>query len=405
MGVYQADANGKAPAQAKAGDYVITGGGTYKIDSDGKGQLISNKADPYYTAPSKDGSTVNQNYTSKLNQIFGVDNVTTKGYDNARKLADAYYDNQIAGLEVNYNNNLANLKNSYNTALSQYDIQKSNAQNAYEKNRNQVYEDAYYNNKVANQIASNRGMTSAGQGRALNVSTLAKASQRASELTADRDTLINNINTEINRLSEQYNINRDTLKANFDASKLSAKSTADLQYMQACLEADDYNADLWNGLIKVKAQMDFEAGEAQKQRDFQASENAKDRALQSALAYARSGGYRGSSDEVEEEIPKDIQTAINNLGLRRREGQITQEEYEKLMYVIEGWSKGTWTQKDYANKYYTVLKDHNIYTPYGAKWGEQFVKPVETKSTKRKLGELLGGKYDTRESMSKYWSK
>lgn len=42
--IYQADASGKAPAEAKAGDYVVTAGGTYKVGADGQGVLTNRGA-------------------------------------------------------------------------------------------------------------------------------------------------------------------------------------------------------------------------------------------------------------------------------------------------------------------------------------------------------------------------
>ena len=336
MALYQVGTDGKAPDTAKAGDHIVTGGGTYEVldgsQYQGKSpqelsamgvgynpasglysKRVTDTSNQNYTANTGSYSQVGANYSSKLKDLVGVSNISYKNYDNVRKMSDAYYDQQVAGLEQNYNTDLARLKKTYNNSMLGYETQKNQVDSDYTANREQLYSDAYYNNKLATQTAASRGLTSSAQGLAMNVGVLAQASQRASELTNNRDKLINDINLNVNRLSSDYNVDRDTLLSNFNAGKLNALSTSELQYMQAALEVDDYNANIWNELVMNKYNNDYQSAETQKDRDFKAAESEKDRALQTYLTRLSLSSRSGGSGSSKKKYDAKYETSLSDV--------------------------------------------------------------------------------------------
>lgn len=360
MALFQVNADGHAPSYAKPGDYIATGGGTYQI-LDSKlysrmddGQLasigvgynpankfyskrISDQSSPYYTGVGSDG----RNYSTLSQRLAGVESWNPKTYDTAEKLRDQYIKQQLGMLEMEYNNSLSGLKRTFNRNYAMGERQKNKARDDARKNRDQLYEDAYYNNKVASQMASNRGLTSSAQGLAMSVSTLAQAASKASQLTSDRDKLIHDIDIEMNRLSADYDIDKDTLRRNFGASKMKAMSTAELQFLQASLQVDDYNADLWNKLTMNKYTMDRQSAESEKDRQFRAGESQKDRDFQKMMtemqiaASRRNGGGKedtGSGNEIQ--LLKAA-TLYDEYKQKIEESPSLKRQAELLLYGVE----------------------------------------------------------------------
>ena len=377
--LYQVDKNGKAPTNAKAGDYVVTGAGSYEIldpyeyqgmnasqlakagisynpNSDLYSKKVTDSKSSFYTGKTGSYGNVKKNTSSRLNAILGNDGYTFRNYDNARGASDAYYNQVESQLQSNHDEDLATAKKAYNNNIANQEQQKEQVASDYRKNMNTLMDDAYAAQVSATQIAANRGMTSSAQGLAMNVSADMQVAKRKSELTSDRDTLINNINTEMNRIEENYGIDRATLKKKFNADKLTALSTSELQYMQACLEIDDYNANTWNNAVANKQKQDYQSAEAEKERAFQAAEAAKDRALQSSLSGGGSSGSRNSSsDETSDELSANVNKYLAFIDDGVANGKINETQKTALVAKLNLYAHGGCSLNDYYDFYKKTL--------------------------------------------------
>lgn len=308
MALYYANSDGNAPSGLKTGDIVHTGsGGDWQIlDADKYKNMTSdqlksagvsyNPATGYYSKKSSIDSGLASNaanYTSLAKY---------QNTDLLNKWKDAYINQQVAAMQNTYNTNLANLTKSYNDNYKRSYDQIASTKNDYDKNIQSLYDSTYKNNALALQQAANRGMTSAAQGIAMGTSGLMSASKKAADLTSDRDTLISNIQTELNRLTSDYNIDKDTLAANFSADKINALSTADLQWLQAALDIENKNNEIYNSFAEAAISNNYNSNEAEKERQWQEQQTEKsyqhdiDMAKLNAELYGNSGygGYYGS---------------------------------------------------------------------------------------------------------------
>ena len=118
-------------------------------------------------------------------------------------------------------------------------------------------------------------MTSAAQGVAMGTSGLMSASQKASQLTSDRDTLISSIQSQLNRLTADYNIDKDILEANFSAAKIAAMSDAQLQYVDRALNLDSQDNDVYNSFMRSALGNKYNSDEAEKERQWQEQQDEK----------------------------------------------------------------------------------------------------------------------------------
>ena len=191
------------------------------------------------------------------------------------KWKDAYIQSQVAKLQSAYNKNLANLTKTYRDNYTNYYNQIGSTKNDYAKNIQDLYDSTYLNNAMALQQAANRGMTSAAQGVAMGTSGLMSASQKASQLTSDRDTLISSIQSQLNRLTENYNVDKDLLEANFSADKIAAMSDAELQYINSALDIENNNNNTYNSWAQIGMQNKYNSGEAEKERQWQEQQDEK----------------------------------------------------------------------------------------------------------------------------------
>ena len=194
---------------------------------------------------------------------------------------------------------MANLTKTYRYNYTNYYNQIGSKKNDYAKNIQDLYDSTYLNNAMALQQAANRGMTSAAQGVAMGTSGLMSASQKASQLTSDRDTLISSIQSQLNRLTENYNVDKDLLEANFSADKLNAMSTARLEWLRASLDIDSDEIGTYNSFLNSHYQNEYNSNEAEKERQWNEKMSDKEFERQKELIaleaqYNRSyggGGY------------------------------------------------------------------------------------------------------------------
>lgn len=306
MAVYNSMADGNAQKGLTVGDLVKTPkGGTWQILDSG---IYSGMTSDQLKAAGVNYNPTN-GYYSKLYTGGDEDTIKTVGdytsygkYQDTSMLdkwKDAYIQSQVAKLQSAYNKNLANLTKTYRDNYTNYYNQIGSTKNDYAKNIQDLYDSAYLNNAMALQQAANRGMTSAAQGVAMGTSGLMSASQKASQLTSDRDTLISSIQSQLNRLTENYNVDKDLLEANFSADKIAAMSDAELQYINSALDIENNNNNTYNSWAQIGMQNKYNSGEAEKERQWNEKMSDKEFERQKELMaleaqYNRSyggGGY------------------------------------------------------------------------------------------------------------------
>lgn len=306
MAVYNSMADGNAQKGLKVGDLVKTPkGGTWQILDSG---IYSGMTSDQLKAAGVNYNPTN-GYYSKLYTGGDEDTIKTVGdytsygkYQDTSMLdkwKDAYIQSQVAKLQSAYNKNLANLTKTYRDNYTNYYNQIGSTKNDYAKNIQDLYDNTYLNNAMALQQAANRGMTSAAQGVAMGTSGLMSASQKASQLTSDRDTLISSIQSQLNRLTENYNVDKDLLEANFSADKIAAMSDAELQYINSALDIENNNNNTYNSWAQIGMQNKYNSGEAEKERQWNEKMSDKEFERQKELMaleaqYNRSyggGGY------------------------------------------------------------------------------------------------------------------
>lgn len=312
MAVYNSMADGNAQKGLSVGDLVKTPkGGTWQILDSG---IYSGMTSDQLKAAGVNYNPTN-GYYSKLYTGGDEDTIKTVGdytsygkYQDTsmlNKWKDAYIQSQVTKLQSAYNKNLANLTKTYRDNYTNYYNQIGSTKNDYAKNIQDLYDDTYLNNAMALQQAANRGMTSAAQGVAMGTSGLMSASQKASQLTSDRDTLISSIQSQLNRLTENYNVDKDLLEANFSADKIAAMSDAELQYINSALDIENNNNNTYNSWAQIGMQNKYNSGEAEKERQWNEKMSDKEFERQKELMaleaqYNRSygggyGGYYGGS--------------------------------------------------------------------------------------------------------------
>lgn len=300
--------NGNSPSGLKTGDYSVTSNGqVYQVLDSSKyknmtsDQLKSagvsyNPTTGYYSKQVTGNAA-----TSVKNQLSAsqyADSAKYQSKDTLDQWKDAYIQSQLAGLQKNYNTNAANLLKTYNQNYSDLYGQIGSAENANKKNIQELYDQTYLNNAMAMQQAANNGLTSSAQGIAMGTSGLMSASKQASQLTADKDELISNIQLKLNDLTANYNIDKNTLDANFNADKLSAMSTADLQWLQSALDIDSQNNETWNNFYATEMQNQYNTAERLAQQEYETAENDRDVERQKELLawqYANDPSYKNYS--------------------------------------------------------------------------------------------------------------
>lgn len=298
MATLKVQPNGNAPSSAKVGDHIVTAGGTYEV-LDGT-QYQGKSAEELASA----GVGFNPSsglYSKKISDIStaGTKDTTPKisllTSDNARKWANTQNQKVSADLDSAFYQNRQDAYNSYMDAITRQNQQANNVNQAYLNNISKLYDDTYTNNQAALQRATSRGLASSGLGNAMQVAALADASKQNAQYRAQRNTDLNNIEAQMNNLTNQYNVNIDTLSKKLRSDKISALSQNEIAFLEAVMDIDEKNASAYNTMYATEQQQAFDAEQAMLQREFQASEAQKERDFQLLLQQLGSsgGGYRG----------------------------------------------------------------------------------------------------------------
>ena len=260
MAILQVDSNGEAPKNAKIGDIVVTNGGSYEVvDVTGMNADQIQAAGIGYNPSSK-------LYSKKVSSITTKD-LALQNYNTANQWLQQANTQAKQQLTSDYNTNLSNAMQSYNTNLSGLKQQANSVNQNYYDSVRQAKTDAYNAGKASMAGAVNRGMTNSSQSQAAANSLLYSVGTTMADLNSERNTLLNDIYTNINTLTQNYNIHLDELEKNKLAEELNSLSNNQLSYLVQIMAIDEYNADAYNNYRNQQMQMEWQSAENQKDRD------------------------------------------------------------------------------------------------------------------------------------------
>lgn len=332
MAIYNVQSNGNAPKEAKAGDTIVTAGGSYEVLDGSK-----------YSGMSKEqlaNAGVGYNPSSGL-YSRKVSNVQTQDYSAMnRSVLDDWLTtankNVQSQLDSAFEEDRANLYKAYNASRTDYENQIKDVRQNYLNNINQLYEDTYYNNNMALERASNRGLTNSGLGNAMVVSGLVDASNQNALYRSQRDTDVNKLNTIINSLTRDFNVDLNALKRKLNSDKAAALSGNEIQFMQALVELDRINTETYNNVLQAKLERDFQSAEAQKDRDFEKEMYLLQLANQRSYGgsyggygggYRSYGGYSGGSSGVVSDAERAKQVVMRSADISYDGGEFPAGTY------------------------------------------------------------------------------
>lgn len=420
MAVYNVQKDGNAPKEARAGDYVVTAGGTYQVLDGAAYQgmneqqlaaagvgynpssgLYSRKVSNATSAPTaitagNTGSSIDQNTvptgsTNNYNSGSGTPNVNnspttisptlnlggsnSNGNDVVLRTSDAADEwlqtanNALsAQLESNYNTNVSNAKQAYVNSLSGLHDEAAAAKANYLANILQNREDIYFDAISAMNGANNRGMVNSPQGQAMTNSMLWKGALRGSELRSERDTLLDSVYNDINTLTTNYNIQLSELEKNKLQDELEGMSNNQLAYLAEIMEIDAYNADARNTATQNNIAMNFEAQQTQAQRDYEAIQTQAQRdweAQQAALDREWQSGEAALDRELEQALTSSRYSGGGGgSGGSSGSGSGTDDKtLAQLQYYLE-YETGSMTDEQ-KNELYRMFEGvaAGIYTP------------------------------------------
>lgn len=378
MAVYNSMADGNAQSGLKAGDYVRTPkGGTWQIlDANNYKGMTSDQL----KAAGVNYNPVN-GYYSKLytggdqDIIDAIGDYTSYGKYSDKSFLSSWKDNYLnsvlAAKQIEYNNNLANLRKTYHDNYTNYYNQIGSTKNDYAKNIQDLYDSTYLNNAMALQQAANRGMTSAAQGVAMGTSGLMSASQKASQLTSDRDTLISSIQSQLNRLTADYNIDKDILEANFSAAKIAAMSDAQLQYVDRALNLDSQDNDVYNSFMQSALGNKYNSDEAEKERQWNEKMSDKEFERQKELialeaqynrSYGGGGYYSYGGSGYSRSGGSSSGDADSSLNYIIDSGKFSTSQINSIMDYVDKHPNASTSQiRNFANN---LLAGQSATTPY-----------------------------------------
>ena len=305
MATLKVQDNGNAPSNAKVGDHIVTAGGTYQVlDSaqyQGKSPEELASAGVGYNPSSGLYSKKISDVTNNIGKsTASAPAISLRTPDTARQWANQQNQKVSADLDSAYYQNRQDAYNSYMDAITRQNQQANDVNASYLDNISRLYDNTYQNNNAVLERMASRGLTSSGLGNAMQVAALADASKKNADLRFQRNRDLNNIETEMNNLTNQYNINLDTLAKKLRSDKISALSQNEIAFLEAVMAIEEGNMNAENSASMMQYQLANEAEQAMLQREFQADQNQKDRELQlliqslggSGGSYGGGGGYR-----------------------------------------------------------------------------------------------------------------
>lgn len=203
--ILKVDSNGKAPSDAKVGDYVVTAGGTYQITGGTPGNWTSAKQGTAGYGSISDDSTANVRnaITSSKSNTSNLNSMIEQMYDEQTK-------SQLAQLKAAIQKGIAEQQTVIDNAPEQYQLLKNQSETQRYDNLRTVLEQS------AN--AGDRG----GIGRQNALETQAQADNRLNSLNLQQQNVIDTANQAIADLNSSQSTSEVQIKADNNLAKLKA---------------------------------------------------------------------------------------------------------------------------------------------------------------------------------------
>ena len=316
MAVYKVNPNGSAPKNAVAGDTIVTAGGTYEV--------VDGSAYKGMSASQLKANGVGYNPTSGLyskkvndvntNQVALMDNgILDKWLNSANQQAQASIDGA-------YNTSVATAEKAYNASRSDYEQSIDDVKKDYISSITRNNMNAYNDSIASLEGAQSRGLINSGLGQAMTNASLWGASIQDSEITRDRDKMVNTLKRDINTLTKNYNVTLSELeraKLNQEIEKLNDNQ---LQYLTGMLEVNKYNTGAINSMNEINVNFN----------------NQKELArLQSSLSrYVDGDGSSSDSSEEYKATPESLSSFMDML--IARDGSIARDVESKFAMMEAG---------------------------------------------------------------------
>lgn len=262
MAVYKVDASGHAPKGATVNDYIETAGGTYQIVD---GSRYAGMSKEQLAQAGVGYNPVSGLYSKKVSA--NASSPVTVGF-NSNQWKESFINKLLGEMESNYDAETSRLKKTYNTNLDRFGGQIADVNRSYDAAIENLTKQTYLNNILAKQQASRQGLTSSGQGVAMAQGVINNANAQSVGLYKSKQQTIDDINRSINLLTSNYNIDKDSLKAQFNAKKLAAMSDAELQALDYQLKIETQNASAINDWNLTKYQTENANAQAEKDREL-----------------------------------------------------------------------------------------------------------------------------------------
>ena len=300
------------------------------------------------------GGTTGGSASVNIDSLLGL-----LDYSTADKWLEEANANAKQQLEADYNTNVANAQQTYNTNLADLNKQVNETDSNFTQSVRDAQQNAYYAGQASMQGAVGRGMTNSSQAQAAANSLLYGAGETMANLNLERNTLLDNIYTNINTLTQNHNIQLDELEKNRLAEELSMLSDNQLAYLDKIMAIDEYNATAKNNYNAMQTEMAWQSSEAQKDRDFNSAEAEKDRnhdiymqnLKQIASNYSGSGssGNGNINTDTLGKSPED-QAAMADLYAGQYVEDLNTDQQKTLQYMIAMIPYGEYTYQDVVDK-------------------------------------------------------
>lgn len=188
-------------------------------------------------------------------------------------LYDASLKAKQAQAQANLNTQINTLNKNYATNMLGYNTQKVGLERNYEKGIQDIRENTYRDIEGGKVNATQRGIMNSSMGLALGQASMRAGSEQQSYATQQRNDLLNEINAQINNLTQAYGSDVATAQTNYGLGLTQATNEA----LQMKLGAD---MDIW----KQKDQQEHNKFMQDDQQNFLEMQNNLDRQQSMAIA-------------------------------------------------------------------------------------------------------------------------
>ena len=188
-------------------------------------------------------------------------------------LYDATLKAKRAQAQANLNTQLNTLKKNYDTNMLGYNTQKVGLERNYEEGIQDIRENTYRDIESGKVNATNRGIMNSNMGLAMGQASKRAGSDQINTATQQRNDFLNELNAQINNLTQAYGSDVATAQTNYGLGLTQATNEA----LQMKLGAD---IDIW----KQKDQQEHSKFMQDDQQNFLEMQNNLDRQQSMAIA-------------------------------------------------------------------------------------------------------------------------